>query len=154
MSMTTEEMERQGEERDDLRSLELLSKLLAFSMCNDTPCSAASRLLDFLEMESVRAGYDGWVGAYHHIPTKDLDEGMSDFEKGARAMFDNLMYRAANNFHGNPTTNKQCGIENELIERWAEDALDDVSPDSCSEWRDITTLTARIRQLEEAGLNG
>lgn len=60
---------------------------------------------------------------------------LDDFRKGARAMFDALLFRAANNFH--PAHQTECDKENKLIESWAKDALEEVSPDDFSEWRAI-----------------
>jgi hypothetical protein len=60
---------------------------------------------------------------------------LDDFRKGARAMFDALLFRAANNFH--PAHQAACDKENELIESWAKDALEEVSPDDFSAWRAI-----------------
>jgi hypothetical protein len=61
---------------------------------------------------------------------------LDDFRKGVRAMFDALLFRAANNFH--PAHQAACDKENELIESWAKDALEEVSPDDFLEWRAIT----------------
>ena len=59
------------------------------------------------------------------------------FRQGARAFFDHLMCRAANNYHGNPDLQKQCDQDNKLIEEWAADALEAVSPEDFSDWRAI-----------------
>lgn len=58
-----------------------------------------------------------------------------DFKAGARAMFDALLFRAANNYH--PRYKEQCDHENELIRSWAIDALEEVSPADCAQWRNI-----------------
>jgi len=52
----------------------------------------------------------------------------TDFQRGARAMFDCLMERAANNFHANPVIKEACEKENAIIEKWAADALETVDP--------------------------
>lgn len=74
----------------------------------------------------------------HERPTgSSKPEDMTDFQKGARAMFDNLMFRAANHWHGNPKVNAICIKENKLIEEWAADALEEVSPQDSTTWRSI-----------------
>lgn len=50
-------------------------------------------------------------------------------------MFDALLFRAANNYH--PKYKEQCDHENELIRSWAIDALEEVSPADCAQWRNI-----------------
>jgi hypothetical protein len=74
---------------------------------------------------------------------------MTEFERGARAIFDYLLYRTANNYHGDPKIQKECDKENEIIASWAEDALDEVSEDSCSEWLQIIDLKNEIILLKE-----
>lgn len=71
------------------------------------------------------------------------------FNAGVKAMFDWLLYRAANNFHGDANIQKQCDKENELIEDWATDALEEISPEDCMKWRDIGKLMEKIRVLEK-----
>ena len=66
-----------------------------------------------------------------------LNGGLDDFRRGAVAMFDVLLYRAANNYHGNSEMQKQCDYENAIIKEWAVDALKDVSPNDYATWRDI-----------------
>lgn len=61
----------------------------------------------------------------------------TDFQRGARAMFDCLMERAANNFHANPVIKEACEKENVIIEKWAADALETVDPSSFREWKSI-----------------
>jgi hypothetical protein len=59
--------------------------------------------------------------------TKPLsDEEM--YREGVMAVFNSLLYRAANHFHGNPEIDKQCQAENNLIIEWAMTALEEVSP--------------------------
>ena len=53
---------------------------------------------------------------------------MTEFEKGAQAMFDYLTMRAANHYHGNPKVNEQCNKDNQLIWEWSMDALEEVAP--------------------------
>lgn len=76
--------------------------------------------------------------------TKQISE---DFRLGAKAMFDYLLYRAANNYHGNPKINEWCKTENIIIEKWAEDALADVSPEDCTTWRTLREYGDEIEQL-------
>ena len=61
----------------------------------------------------------------------------ADFQAGAKAMFDVLSYRAANNWHGNPMIDDACEQESKLVLSWIKDALEDVSPETISEWRSI-----------------
>ena len=61
----------------------------------------------------------------------------TEFQRGARAMFDALMGRTANHWHDSPERNAICEKENRLIEEWAEVALEDVDPASAHEWRSI-----------------
>lgn len=62
-----------------------------------------------------------------------------DFKAGAKAMFDYLLFRAANNWHVNPVIMKACDEENAIIESWAEDALESVDPEDHEEWISIQT---------------
>lgn len=57
------------------------------------------------------------------------------FQDGAKAMFDALLFRVANNWH--PRAQEQCDVENEWATAWAADALDEVSPEDCAEWKSI-----------------
>lgn len=59
------------------------------------------------------------------------------FKKGVRAVFDYLLIRIANNYHGNPQVQKMCAAENSLIKEWAEDALAEVSPEDHALWVSI-----------------
>lgn len=71
----------------------------------------------------------------HERPTGNTKvENMTDFQKGARAFYDSLMFRSANHWHGRPEANKICEQENKLIQEWAEDALEEVSPQSYNDW--------------------
>jgi len=67
-----------------------------------------------------------------------LNDQLADFRKGAKAMFDFLLVRAANHYHGNPIVQKQCDYDNALVTEWAEDALESVSPDDAAEWRSVS----------------
>lgn len=78
-----------------------------------------------------------------------LSNQLNEFRKGARAMYDYLADRAANNWHGNPNTDEQCQQENKLVMSWAEDALSAVSPEDHNEWIMITKCVEEIRQLKE-----
>lgn len=56
-----------------------------------------------------------------------------EYRRGVMAMFDQLTYRAANHYHGNPEVNKICQKENELIWQWTMDALEQVSDEDYEE---------------------
>jgi len=73
----------------------------------------------------------------------------ADFRAGAKAMFDLFLYKAANNYHGNPQTQKICDIENRLLEEVAEDALESVDEFAYDEWKSITALLKENRLLKE-----
>jgi hypothetical protein len=64
-------------------------------------------------------------------------ETTDDFRAGAKAMFDYIMFRAANNYHGRPDVQAVCTKENLLVTEWITDALDDVSPEDAATWRAI-----------------
>ncbi len=57
-----------------------------------------------------------------------------NFRKGVRTFFDALIGRTANNYHGIPELQKVCDEENALIEKWAEEALEDLSPNDHNQW--------------------
>ena len=67
-------------------------------------------------------------------------ESDAAFRAGAKAMFDSLMFRAANHYHGIPELNKQCQAENALVTDWAEDALMEVDPESHFEWKSLDAM--------------
>lgn len=71
-----------------------------------------------------------------------------EYYRGARAMFDYFMGRAANCFHADPEINKQCEREAELIRDLAEDALTEISPRDAVTWKDLKVAQARIQELE------
>jgi hypothetical protein len=75
-------------------------------------------------------------------------ENAASFTAGARAVFDRMIIRVVNHWHGNPEVNKSCQAENAVITEWATDALEDVSPESCATWRNIDVMAAQIRELE------
>lgn len=60
-----------------------------------------------------------------------------DFRAGAKAMFDYFHYRAANNYHSRPLVQEICNKENALVLSWANDALDEVSPEDFATWKSI-----------------
>lgn len=60
---------------------------------------------------------------------------LGGFRAGARAMFDALMYRVANHWH--PAHQEACDRDNAWVTEWAADALEEVSPDDCAEWKSI-----------------
>lgn len=57
------------------------------------------------------------------------------FRAGARAVFDAILFRVANNYH--PKCQEQCDRENAVITDWMINALEQVSPADCNEWRSI-----------------
>ena len=77
------------------------------------------------------------------------------FRRGAKAMFDALAVRAANNRHGNEQINSACERENSVVMGWAEDALEEVSPESYVEWKGVTEAyrvgyeTARAPKVQD-----
>lgn len=82
---------------------------------------------------------------YAAPPSASVEQ--DEFRKGARAMFDNLLERAAMNYHGNPNIQKQCAEENKLVIEWAKDALQEVSSNDCATWHEITKLQEQIAEL-------
>lgn len=60
-----------------------------------------------------------------------------NFRKGIRTFFDALLSRAVNNYHGIPEMQRVCDEENKLIEKWAEDALEEISPEDHNTWLSI-----------------
>lgn len=68
------------------------------------------------------------------------------FTQGAKAVFDALQMRAANHWHGNPEVDKVCQRENKLVLEWAEEALEEVSPESVAKWRSLTDMFEQGRQ--------
>ena len=71
------------------------------------------------------------------------------FRAGARAMFDSLACRAANNYSGNPEANAQLQEESALVMSWAEDALLEVDPDDYEEWKSLDQM---YQDGKEAGI--
>lgn len=80
----------------------------------------------------------------------DIHEKVKEdsFTAGAKAVFDQLIFNVANNWHGNPEVDSKCQEENAIITAWATDALEDVSPESYDEWRNIKEMSKRIMELE------
>ena len=79
-----------------------------------------------------------------------MDE--ASFKAGAKAMFDALQMRIANNWH--PYLEKVCAAENNWAHEWALDALEEVSPEHVATWRSLDSMYAegveagkRMRQL-------
>jgi hypothetical protein len=70
--------------------------------------------------------------------TTEINEELNIFRNGSKAMFDYLLMRTANHYHGNPEIQKQCDYDNELIEQWATDALESVSHEDAIEWRSVS----------------
>jgi hypothetical protein len=71
------------------------------------------------------------------------------FRMGAKAMFDWFQFRAANHYHGNPKIQAQCDAENEFVLEWAEQALEDVSPETFFEWRKLSEALAENQKLKQ-----
>lgn len=67
----------------------------------------------------------------------ETDAERKAFKMGARAMFDNLLYRTANHWHANPEIQKICDRDNALVEEWVADALEELSEDDYIEWVSI-----------------
>ena len=72
---------------------------------------------------------------------------MSDFNNGAKAMFDYVTGAIANHYHGKPEIQKLCDIENEYATEVIQDALEEVSPKSHTNWKSIITLKAKQRDM-------
>jgi hypothetical protein len=88
------------------------------------------------------------VQAYQSRTNEPATELSDDFRKGARAMFDSLLCRAANNYHGNPSVDAACTEENKIVTAWAADALAEVSVDDWNEWVSITDLRRENDELK------
>jgi hypothetical protein len=88
------------------------------------------------------------VQAYQSRTNEPATELSDDFRKGARAMFDSLLCRAANNYHGNPSVDAACTEENKIVTAWAADALAEVSVDDWNEWASITDLRRENDELK------
>lgn len=67
-----------------------------------------------------------------------MDE--ESFKAGAKAMFDALQMRIANNWH--PRFEKVCAAENNWAHEWALDALEEVSPEYVATWRSLDSMYA------------
>ena len=79
----------------------------------------------------------------------DLNRELEAFNRGARAMFDALAMRAANHWHANEAIDKLCREENALVMDWAEDALEEVDPEDCATWRELSKLSAENWELKQ-----
>lgn len=75
---------------------------------------------------------------------KDLD-----FLRGGRAFFDALRIAVANNWHGRPEVNGQCRIENEIVMRFAEDALQSFDSQAHNRWLEIGKLQAEVQNMRQ-----
>jgi hypothetical protein len=86
------------------------------------------------------------------------EEQISDFRKGARAMFDYIQFRVANHYHGRPEIDAICQKENAVLLDWIEDALDDVDPESLATWKSLDAMYAsgyrvgKAEKVESLGL--
>jgi hypothetical protein len=74
-------------------------------------------------------------------PPEETKPPLTEFQRGARAMFDYFHIRAANNWHGNPKVQEQCAKENTLLLSWVEDALESVDPAIHAEWKTLQEAT-------------
>jgi len=79
----------------------------------------------------------------------DLNRELEAFKRGARAMFDALAMRAANNWHASEEISRMCDKENALVMDWAEDALEEVDPEDCATWRELSKLSAENWELKQ-----
>lgn len=91
-----------------------------------------------------------------HDALPEMPEPTS-FAEGARAMFDWFHGRAANHWHGNPEQDKFCQMENRFLLECAEEALEDVSPETAVKWKTLNQVAADARKSgyqagREAGL--
>lgn len=99
-------------------------------------------------MEQEEQPREGWqnseptaeeVQRLNETPLMDrADDQLTEFQKGARAMFDALTFRAANHWH--PNAMDQCNYDNKLIYEWAEDALEEVDEFSGEEWKSMQMM--------------
>ena len=71
-----------------------------------------------------------------------------DFKRGAKAMFDYLLFRAANNYHFNAEKNAVREQFNDQLRDWVTDALEWVSPDDHAEWKSLSDSFQTIAELE------
>ena len=62
------------------------------------------------------------------------------FRAGAKAMFDSLAIRAANNYDSNLVINQSLQKENALVMAWAEDAFMEVDPDDFDQWKILVDM--------------
>ncbi len=77
-------------------------------------------------------------------PVKELSE---DFRAGVKEFFSALLYRVANNWHGDPRVQKICEGENKLIETWAQNSLLDISTEDYYEWVSLQEMSEKIGQI-------
>lgn len=71
------------------------------------------------------------------------------FRAGVKAMFDHLLTRVANHWHGLPELNKQCEYDNNLVSEWAQNALKEVSPEDYTTWVNIHEQHNEIMKLRQ-----
>ena len=71
-----------------------------------------------------------------------------DFKRGAKSMFDYLLFRAANNYHFNAEKNTEREKFNDQLRDWVTDALECVSPDDHAEWKSLSDSFQEIAKLE------
>ena len=65
---------------------------------------------------------------------------LTDFQKGARAVFDSVQFRAANHYHDDPQINVRCDGESKLVLSWVQDALEKVDPESVVVWKTMNAM--------------
>lgn len=70
--------------------------------------------------------------------TEELVE-LTEFQKGARAMFDNILCRTANRYSGRKDLNARIQAENALIEEAAMYAFEEISPEDYNTWVSLST---------------
>lgn len=86
-------------------------------------------------MEHDEQGGDPLAERAERITADTPLDKLTDFQRGVRAMFDALTFRAAN--HWRPHAMDQCNYDNKLIYEWSEDALEEADPSTASEWKAI-----------------
>ena len=86
------------------------------------------------------------------VEDKMKKENGKEFTAGAKAMFDYVMYRSANNYSGgSEASQKKCQDENRIVEEWIKDALEEVDEYAYMKWVRIDELQQKIYLLELPG---
>lgn len=102
---------------------------------------------DSTEFHNLKAKLES-AEASIRLLTQELQKKEGEFHQGVKAFFDYLLFRAANNYHGDPETDKVCQEENRVVRGWAEDGLREVDKDSYEEWNALTdVMNQNLRTL-------